>query len=109
MSPQPAPFNRRVLIVDDTASIHEDFQKILCPPKTEDDSLDATESLLFGTPSVNNAVHFELDFAFQGQQALQKLEAALAADPVERQRPGEAPLLVGAGHRRQCAGQPHHR
>ncbi|MBV4477113.1 GGDEF/EAL domain-containing response regulator [Pseudomonas botevensis] len=80
MSAQPVRVNRRVLIVDDTASIHDDFKKILCPATTEDNGLDATESLLFGTPSANRAVHFELDSAFQGQEALAKLEAALAAE-----------------------------
>ncbi len=82
MSVQPGQINRRVLIVDDTASIHGDFEKILKPATIEDDSLDETESLLFGTPSTASATqkeHFELDSAFQGREALDKVEAALAA------------------------------
>ncbi|CAI8850354.1 diguanylate cyclase [Pseudomonas sp. IT-P258] len=72
--------NRRVLIVDDTASIHADFAKILSPATVEDDSLGQTENLLFGTLSTTPAQHFELDSAFQGREALDKLEAALAND-----------------------------
>jgi len=31
--------NRRILVIDDNESIHEDFRKILVPPK-DSDSLD---------------------------------------------------------------------
>jgi len=70
--------NRRVLIVDDSPAIHGDFAKILCPVIPGDDGLGETESLLFGTPSVQQSQHFELDSAFQGREALEKLQAALA-------------------------------
>ncbi|WP_207866707.1 EAL domain-containing protein [Pseudomonas sp. 58(2021)] len=82
MSAQPGHTNRRVLIVDDTASIHEDFAKILKPATAEADSLDETESLLFGDASsapVGPKDRFELDSAYQGREALDKVEAALAA------------------------------
>lgn len=82
MSAQPGHTNRRVLIVDDTASIHEDFAKILKPATAEADSLDETESLLFGDASsapVAPKDRFELDSAYQGREALDKVEAALAA------------------------------
>lgn len=70
--------NRRVLIVDDSPAIHGDFAKILCPVIPGDDGLGETENLLFGTPSAKQSQHFELDSAFQGREALDKLEAALA-------------------------------
>ncbi|MGY2440588.1 GGDEF/EAL domain-containing response regulator [Pseudomonas sp. SDO52101_S400] len=82
MSAQPGHINRRVLIVDDTVSIHDDFAKILKPSTVADDNLDETESLLFGTPCTASAPlkqQFELDSAFQGREALDKVEAALAA------------------------------
>ena len=82
MSAQPGPINRRVLIVDDTASIHEDFAKILKSATVTDDSLDETENLLFGDPTSAPAAPrdpFELDSAYQGREALDKVEAALAA------------------------------
>ncbi|WP_248742638.1 MULTISPECIES: putative bifunctional diguanylate cyclase/phosphodiesterase [unclassified Pseudomonas] len=82
MSAPPGPINRRVLIVDDTASIHDDFAKILKSSTVEDDSLGETESLLFGTPTGASATqneNFELDSAFQGCEALDMVEVALAA------------------------------
>ncbi|POA47538.1 two-component system response regulator [Pseudomonas sp. MPR-ANC1] len=78
MSLPSTQINRRVLIVDDSPAIHGDFAKILSPAAPEDDGLDATESLLFGTPSVAQPQLFEIDSAFQGREALDKLEAALA-------------------------------
>ena len=80
MNIRPPQINRRILIVDDTASIHADFAKILSPGIAEDDSLGQTENLLFGTLSPTQTQHFELDSAFQGREALDKLEAALADD-----------------------------
>jgi DNA-binding NtrC family response regulator len=35
--------NRRILIVDDAASIHEDFRKILCADAESEQSLDSLE------------------------------------------------------------------
>lgn len=78
MNQPAAQINRRVLIVDDSPSIHGDFAKILCPLVPADDGLGETENLLFGTPSATPSQHFELDSAFQGREALEKLEAALA-------------------------------
>ncbi|NYH10148.1 putative bifunctional diguanylate cyclase/phosphodiesterase [Pseudomonas moraviensis] len=82
MIAHPATINRRVLIVDDSPSIHGDFAKILKPATAQDTSLGETESLLFGTPShttVSAKERFELDSAYQGREALALVEAALAA------------------------------
>ncbi|MGH8420881.1 MAG: putative bifunctional diguanylate cyclase/phosphodiesterase, partial [Pseudomonas fluorescens] len=72
--------NRRILIVDDTASIHADFAKILSPPSIDDDSLISAENALFGTPAALSLQSFVLDSAFQGLEALDKVETALAND-----------------------------
>ncbi|WP_084323022.1 putative bifunctional diguanylate cyclase/phosphodiesterase [Pseudomonas migulae] len=72
--------NRRILIVDDTASIHEDFIKILSPPSSDDDSLTSAEQALFGTTVTATLQCFVLDSAFQGLEALDKVETALAND-----------------------------
>ena len=72
--------NRRILIVDDTASIHEDFIKILSPPSFDDDSLTSAENALFGTTAAITLQSFILDSAFQGLEALDKVETALAND-----------------------------
>jgi len=95
MSAQPGLVNRRVLIVDDTASIHDDYAKILKPSSVADDSLDETESLLFGTPPAVSATarqQFELDSAFQGREALDKVEAQW--DP----RPSVGIVLAAGGY-----------
>jgi two-component system, NtrC family, sensor kinase len=74
-----APANRRILLVDDLPSIHEDFRKILCPPVAATD-LDADEAVLFGEPTNTAPMRFEMDSAFQGAEALDKVRASLLAD-----------------------------
>ncbi len=70
--------NRRVLLIDDTPSIHEDFRKILAPPCT-DEGLHALEAELFGQ-AVQFAAHpFELDSAPDGQAGVAMAQAALQA------------------------------
>lgn len=68
--------NRRVLIVDDTPSIHDDFTKILAaaPPC----AASGVEAALFG---LDGPVQweFQLDSAFQGEEALRRVEAAVSA------------------------------
>jgi len=68
----PADANRRILIVDDTMSIHEDFKKILAGPTTAATSeLDSLESALFDeapAAQIASAV-FQLDSAYQGRDA----------------------------------------
>jgi len=67
--------NRRILLVDDLPSIHEDFRKILSPPPATTD-LDADEAILFGQPTNAASIHFEMDSAFQGAEALEKVRAS---------------------------------
>jgi diguanylate cyclase (GGDEF)-like protein/PAS domain S-box-containing protein len=72
--------NRRILLVDDMAAIHEDFRKILQPSRSAAQlALAATEAALFGEPPQPGAAAFELDSAYQGQEALAKLQLALQA------------------------------
>ncbi|MEB0008301.1 EAL domain-containing protein [Pseudomonas sp. MH9.2] len=77
MSTPTTHANRRVLIIDDTPSIHQDFRKILCPKPDSEESLDAAEEELFGTVQVTRK-NFELDSAYQGQEALERVKQALA-------------------------------
>ncbi|XVN14632.1 EAL domain-containing protein [Pseudomonas corrugata] len=77
MNPMSVPANRRILVVDDTPAIHQDFRKILSPGSGSDDSLDDTESLLFGTPQVNR-LQFQIDSAYQGEEALELVKRAQA-------------------------------
>ncbi|MBD0701967.1 MULTISPECIES: putative bifunctional diguanylate cyclase/phosphodiesterase [Pseudomonas] len=77
MNPMSVPANRRILVVDDTPAIHQDFRKILSPGAGSDDSLDDTESLLFGTPQVSR-LQFQIDSAYQGEEALELVKRAQA-------------------------------
>src|SRR5215831_17365095 len=66
------PPNRRVLLVDDTEAIHRDYRKILAGPGESLSTLSDARSALFGEADDSAAggdVHYELDSAFQGQQA----------------------------------------
>ncbi|MES2784637.1 MAG: ATP-binding protein [Pseudomonadota bacterium] len=69
--------NRRILLVDDMPMIHADFRKILAPVAAS--GLDEIEASLFGDPVAAPALSFTLDSAFQGQEALAKVCAALEA------------------------------
>lgn len=68
--------NRRILIIDDNRSIHDDFRKIL-HPGTEMPSLDDARASLFGgEPLLNALVQFDLDYADQGQAGLALVQLA---------------------------------
>ena len=82
------PENRRILVVDDNEAIHGDFRRLLVFEEESQAAaeLDELAELLFagaGADSAGRAVagvpNIELDFAFQGQEALSKVEHALAA------------------------------
>jgi len=72
------PQNRRILLVDDMPAIHEDFRKILVPQAACAD-LGAVEAALFGDEPPAAASAFELDSAYQGQEALALVQASLKA------------------------------
>ena len=61
------PPNRRVLLIDDTPSIHDDFRKILMPAVESNQALDAMESALFGETAKPQAQAFELHSAYGGE------------------------------------------
>ncbi|MFL6590336.1 MAG: response regulator [Chthoniobacterales bacterium] len=74
--------NNRILIVDDNPAILEDFRKILAPQARRAVDLSAAEAILFGhqvAPRIPQKT-FEIDAAFQGDEALAALQAAQAAD-----------------------------
>ena len=72
--------NRRILVIDDNASIHEDFRKIL-QPGTETQVLDEARASLFGgEPLLKALVRFDLDYADQGQAALALVQMARRED-----------------------------
>ncbi|HEX8591081.1 ATP-binding protein [Pseudomonas sp.] len=70
--------NRRILLVDDTPSIHDDFRKILAPAADLTPALDDLEAALFGTEAAPEVVPFELCSAYGGQQGLQHIQQGMA-------------------------------
>jgi two-component system, sensor histidine kinase and response regulator len=78
--------NRRILLVDDTDSIHADFRKILAGTTAQSTAQSAAASqaraAFFGaaaTPAPEAAAEsYEIESALQGQEALQRVESATA-------------------------------
>jgi signal transduction histidine kinase len=67
--------NRRILVVDDTESIHQAFRKILNADLETQTALAASEAALFGE-TITARVAFHVDSAFQGKEALTLIERA---------------------------------
>jgi CheY-like chemotaxis protein len=85
-TPQPRPeqsvinpaINHRILVVDDNEAIHNDFRKILGPDPAGRE-FDAEEEAIFHSQSkAPQRAQFEMDFAFQGQEALELVRTAIA-------------------------------
>ncbi len=75
--------NRRILLIDDNRDIHRDFRKILSGGEAgspAEGALRDAEEALFGDdePDSETIDEFELDSAYQGQQALEMLSQSLA-------------------------------
>jgi signal transduction histidine kinase len=69
--------NRRILLVDDMPTIHQDFRKILQPDISQEAELGDMELALFGEQVGPKVATFDLDSAYGGQEALAMLGAAL--------------------------------
>ena len=77
--------NRRILIVDDNPSIHEDFIKILPTSGKENQELNVLLSEILGDDDSEDSaeIHpddlcYELDHAYQGEEAYDKVKEAEA-------------------------------
>ncbi len=71
--------NSKILIVDDTPSIHEDFRKILITTDPSGEYLDGMADSLFGKTEQNpvyEEIEYRLESAFQGEEALKMIEQA---------------------------------
>ncbi len=69
--------NRRILVIDDNPSIHEDFRKILGSKSVSSASLDAKEALLFGSKSRQPTIDgYEVDSAYQCAEGLSMIKKA---------------------------------
>ena len=70
--------HKRIIVIDDTESIHDDFRKTLAGPENLAD-LEDEEAILFGEPtgSTQASLSFEIDSAMQGQEGLEKVARAV--------------------------------
>ncbi len=76
MTNGPVTENRRIIVIDDNTSIHDDFRKILTPPK-DSDSLGQARAALFGeAPTLPTQIDYELDFANQGREGFGLVQTA---------------------------------
>jgi two-component system, sensor histidine kinase and response regulator len=76
---EKSPENRRILVVDDNQSIHDDFKAVLGESKANGSAarLDEAENALFGSSSAAIPdLRFRIDSALQGEQAKAMVEAA---------------------------------
>src|SRR5712691_5129343 len=73
------PTNHRILVIDDTRAIHEDFKKIFGSTAEQESPLAESEAALFGDAPLATPSHpiFEFDSAFQGQEGLALIQRAL--------------------------------
>ncbi|MFZ0827096.1 MAG: response regulator [Verrucomicrobiia bacterium] len=79
----PAKTRNRILIIDDNASIHADFRKILGQEQEPNAGLDLAKALVFGeSPATSLHSGFVIDSAFQGQEGLAMFRKAVGeGDP----------------------------
>lgn len=70
---------RRILVIDDQDAIHEDYRKIMCPNRAQDASLGDIEAEIFGCTATEADEWdiYEIDSAYQGQDALEMVENSL--------------------------------
>jgi two-component system, NtrC family, sensor kinase len=78
VTPGPTGPPLRVLIVDDNPAIHEDITKVLAAPAAADAQLAALHGELFDEPGAGSYGGYQIDSAYQGQEDLKLLQAALA-------------------------------
>ena len=71
MNASPAHPGNRILIIDDNASIHEDFRKILGREQDRNAGLDIVKAQVLGEAATASPhSDFVMDSAFQGQEGL---------------------------------------
>jgi signal transduction histidine kinase len=76
------PVNRRILLIDDNASIHADYRKILGSGPPAAPARSEARAAFFGAPQSPQgeaADGFELESAYQGEEGLARVREARAA------------------------------
>src|SRR5688572_13291878 len=70
--------NRRILVIDDNQSIHQDFRKILSAESHSEAALGDAEAALFGEATPMSFLpSYEVDSAYQGEEGLEKIKQSL--------------------------------
>jgi two-component system, NtrC family, sensor kinase len=73
-------FNRRILIIDDSQAIHDDFRKALSADWHPRREILEAESDLFGAGGTTpKSAAFEIDSAYQGEEGVAKIRQATTA------------------------------
>ena len=74
---------RRILVIDDSAAIHQDFRQLLCPERRgRPAELVQLRTALFGAAPAcaePSGPEFEVDSAYQGHEGVAKVREAVAA------------------------------
>jgi len=73
---------RRILVIDDQVSIHDDYKKIIRPKSMDSAELDKVATDLFGEgPATASGDawedEFEIDSAYQGEEGIRRVQEAL--------------------------------
>jgi diguanylate cyclase (GGDEF)-like protein len=71
--------NRRILVIDDQRSIHEDYRKVMAPVREHNAAVSEAAVSLFGEDSAApvTAREFEVDSAYQGEDGLRMVKQAM--------------------------------
>jgi CheY-like chemotaxis protein len=73
--------NHRILVIDDSRDIHRDFRKILATTSDLPNNLGEQEEVLFGARTLKSRPPiFEIDSAYQGQDAIDLVDKSLWED-----------------------------
>ena len=72
-------YNLRILVIDDSPEIHEDFIKILTAESADDKILNSLSNEIFDQDRVENEKlpQFEIDTATQGQEGVKKIAKSI--------------------------------
>ena len=69
---------KRIIVIDDNPSIHEDFKKVLTPEDSAPEELLMLSTTLFGgRKSVRKKTSYRIEFAHRGQDGARKVQEAI--------------------------------
>ncbi len=71
--------NRRILLIDDQKSMHEDYRKVIGQPRSDDIAISQAAVNLFGVDEEASVIHeaYDIDSAYQGEDGFSLVQRAL--------------------------------